>query len=41
MPILSWSAFVRGSILTSMTGSGNEIVSSRIGWSGSHSVSPV
>ncbi len=25
MPSLSWSAFVFGSILTSMTGSGNDI----------------
>ena len=40
-PSLSWSAFVFGSILTSITGSGKEIVSRRIGWSGSHRVSPV
>ena len=41
IPILSWSAFVLGSIFTSMTGSGNEIDSRITGWSGSVSVSPV
>ncbi len=41
MASLSWSAFVLGSILTSMTGSGKVIDSSTIGWSGSASVSPV
>ena len=41
MPILSWSALVLGSISTSMTGSGKEILSRRIGCSGSDSVSPV
>ena len=38
---LSWSAFVFGSILTSMTGSGNVIDSRMTGWSGSARVSPV
>ena len=38
---LSWSAFVFGSILTSMTGSGKVIDSRMTGWSGSDSVSPV
>ena len=40
-PSLSWSAFVFGSILTSMTGSGNVIDSRTTGWSGSVRVSPV
>ena len=38
---LSWSAFVFGSILTSMTGSGKVIDSRMIWWSGSVRVSPV
>ena len=38
---LSWSAFVFGSILTSMTGSGNVIDSRITGCSGSVRVSPV
>ena len=41
MPSLSWSALVFGSIATEITGSGNVIDSSRIGWLSSHSVSPV
>ncbi len=40
-PIFSWSARVRGSIETCTTGSGKLIVSSTIGASGAHSVSPV
>ena len=39
--IFSWSAFVFGSMATLMTGSGNVIVSRRIGRSGAASVSPV
>ncbi len=39
--IFSWSDFVLGSTATLMTGSGNVIVSSRIGRSGAASVSPV
>ncbi len=38
---LSSSALVLGSIATEITGSGNTIDSSTIGWRGSHSVSPV
>src|SRR6185312_4313711 len=38
---LSWSAFVFGSMATSMTGAGNFIASRMIGCSSSHSVSPV
>ena len=41
MPSLSWSAFVFGSMATSMTGFGNFIASRMTGWSSSHSVSPV
>ena len=41
MPSLSWSALVLGSIATEITGSGNVIDSSRIGWLSSASVSPV
>ena len=41
MPSLSWSAFVLGSMATEITGSGNVIDSSRIGWLSSESVSPV
>ena len=41
LPSLSWSAFVFGSMATEMTGSGNSMRSSTIGWSGSQSVSPV
>ncbi|MNC95387.1 hypothetical protein D3C83_124940 [compost metagenome] len=41
MPSLSWSAFVFGSIATSMTGFGNFIASRMIACSSSHSVSPV
>jgi hypothetical protein len=38
---LSWSAFVRGSIATEMTGSGNDMDSSTIGAESTASVSPV
>ena len=38
---LSWSALVFGSIATSITDAGNFIASRMIGWSSSHSVSPV
>ena len=38
---LSSSALERGSMATSITGSGKAIASSTIGWSGSHRVSPV
>ena len=41
VPSFSWSALVFGSIDTAITGSGNSIVSSLIGASGAHSVSPV
>ena len=41
LPSLSWSTFVFGSIATEITGSGNSIRSSTIGWLGSQSVSPV
>ena len=41
MPSFSWSPFVRGSIATWMTGSGNVIDSRTIGFAGSHNVSPV
>ena len=34
VPSFSWSAFVLGSIATSMTGAGNVIDSSTTGWSG-------
>ncbi len=40
-PIFSWSALVLGSTATSMTGSGNSMRSSTIGFWISHSVSPV
>ena len=41
IPIFSWSAFVLGSTATSMTGSGNSILSN-ITWSSAwHKVSPV
>ena len=40
-PSLSWSPFVFGSIATEITGSGNSIVSSRIGAVSIASVSPV
>ena len=40
-PSLSWSALVLGSIATEITGSGNSMRSSTIGWLGSQSVSPV
>ncbi len=39
--ILSWSAFDLGSIATEITGSGNIIDSSIIGFFSSHKVSPV
>ena len=39
--ILSWSAFVLGSMATAITGSGKSIVSSRIGCCSAQSVSPV
>ena len=39
--IFSWSLLVFGSMATEITGSGNVIVSSRIGLSGAASVSPV
>ena len=39
--IFSWSTLVFGSIETCTTGSGKVIVSSTIGASGAHSVSPV
>ena len=41
IPIFSWAAFDLGSIATDITGSGNSIDSSIIGWAGSHKVSPV
>ena len=41
LPSLSWSTLVLGSIATEMTGSGNSIRSSTIGFDGSQSVSPV
>ena len=41
LPSLSWSALVLGSTATWITGSGNSSVSRRMGWSGSHRVSPV
>ena len=41
LPSLSWSTFVFGSMATEITGSGNSIRSSTIGWVGSQSVSPV
>ena len=41
MPSLSWSAFVLGSMATSMTGFGNFIASRMTGRSSSDSVSPV
>ena len=40
-PILSWSALLRGSTATEITGSGNEMFSSTMGCFSSHSVSPV
>ena len=40
-PSLSWSAFVLGSIATSITGSGNFIASRMMASLGSHRVSPV
>ena len=41
IPIFSPLALSFGSIAISITGSGNSIDSSIIGWSGSHNVSPV
>ena len=41
VPSLSWSALVRGSIATEMTGSGKSIASRMMGWAGSQIVSPV
>ena len=41
VPSFSWSTLVFGSIATAITGSGNSIVSSRIGASGAARVSPV
>jgi hypothetical protein len=40
-PSFSWSALLFGSIAIEMTGSGNSIDSKMIGFSSSHSVSPV
>ena len=40
-PSFSWSALVFGSMASEITGSGNVIDSSRIGFFSSHSVSPV
>ena len=41
LPSLSWSTLVFGSMATEITGSGNSMRSSTIGWAGSQSVSPV
>ena len=41
VPSLSWSALVLGSMAMSITGSGNSIRSSTMGWCSSQSVSPV